>query len=81
MNELKINGVYKHFKGDYYIVLDVAEHTETGEKLVIYRALYDDNKLYARPYDMFLSKVDREKYPDVEQEYRLELQEIKSVKD
>lgn len=81
MNELKINGVYKHFKGDYYIVLDIAEHTETGEKLVIYRALYGDNKLYARPYDMFLSKVDREKYPDVEQEYRLELQEIKSVKD
>ena len=81
MNELKINGVYKHFKGDYYIVLDVAENTETGEKLVIYRALYGDNKLYARPYDMFLSKVDREKYPDVEQEYRLELQEIKSVKD
>lgn len=81
MNELKINGVYKHFKGDYYIVLDVAEHTETGEKLVIYRALYGNNKLYARPYDMFLSKVDREKYPDVEQEYRLELQEIKSVKD
>ena len=81
MKELKINGIYKHFKGDYYIVLDVAEHTETGEKLVIYRALYGDNKLYARPYDMFLSKVDREKYPDVEQEYRLELQEIKSVKD
>lgn len=81
MNELKINGIYKHFKGDYYIVLDVAEHTETGEKLVIYRALYGETKLYARPYDMFLSKVDREKYPDVEQEYRLELQEIKSVKD
>lgn len=81
MNSLKINGVYKHFKGDYYIVLDVAEHTETGEKLVIYRALYGENKLYARPYDMFLSKVDREKYPDVDQEYRLELQEIKSVKD
>lgn len=80
MNELKINGIYKHFKGDYYIVLDVAEHTETGEKLVIYRALYEDAKLYARPYDMFLSKVDKEKYPNVDQEYRLELQEIKSVK-
>ena len=81
MNELKINGIYKHFKGDYYIVLDIAEHTETGEKLVIYRALYGENKLYARPYDMFLSKVDRDKYPDVDQDYILELQEIKSVKD
>ena len=73
------NRVYRHFKGDYYIVVDVAEHSETGEKLVIYRALYGEGKLYARPYEMFMSKVDREKYPNVEQEYRFQLQDIESV--
>jgi len=76
--EVKIKGVYKHFKGDYYIVEDVAIHSETKEKYVIYRALYEDAKLYIRPYNMFLSEVDREKYPKVEQKYRFELQEIKS---
>lgn len=80
MNRLQINGIYRHFKGDYYILIDVAEHTETGEKMVIYRSLYEGAKLYARPYDIFFSEVDREKYPDVEQKYRFELQEIKSVK-
>lgn len=79
MNELKINGIYKHFKGDYYIVEDIAIHSETKEKYVVYRGLYGDNELYIRPYDMFLSPVDREKYPDVEQEYRFQLQDVKSV--
>jgi len=79
MNELKIHGVYKHFKGDYYIVEDVATHSETKEKYVVYRALYGTAELYIRPYDMFLSEVDREKYPNVEQKYRLELQDIESV--
>ena len=76
---LKINGVYKHFKGDYYIVLDTATHSETKEKYVVYRGLYGNNELYIRPYDMFISKVDKEKYPNVKQEYRFELQDIKSV--
>lgn len=72
--ELKVKGVYKHFKGNYYIVEDVAIHSETGEKYVVYRQLYGENNLYIRPYDMFLSKVDKEKYPNIEQEYRFELQ-------
>ena len=78
--EIKIKGIYKHFKGDYYLVEDVALHSETMEKMVVYRKLYDDNGLYVRPYDMFLEKVDKEKYPDVKQEYRFELQDIKSVR-
>ncbi len=78
-NELKIHGIYRHFKGDYYIVEDVATHSETREKYVVYRALYGEPNLYIRPYDMFLSKVDKEKYPNVKQEYRFQLQHIESV--
>ena len=54
MREIKINGIYKHFKGDLYFVEDIAIHSETGEKYVVYRALYGNNDLYIRPYDMFL---------------------------
>ena len=79
MNELKIKGIYKHFKGDYYIVEDLAIHSETKEKYVVYRALYGNNELYIRPYDMFLSEVDKNKYPHVNQKYRFELQNIDSV--
>lgn len=79
--ELRKKGIYKHFKGDYYIVEDVATHSETLEKYVVYRQLYGSGELYIRPMEMFLSKVDKQKYPEVEQEYRFELQEIKSVKE
>lgn len=76
MNELKINGIYKHYKGDLYIVLDIAYNSETLEKMIVYRALYDDNKLWVRPYDMFFDEVGING-----QKYRFELQDIKSVKD
>ena len=75
--KLKIHGIYKHFKGNFYIVEDIGYDSETEEKLVVYRALYGDHKLWCRPYDMFLSEVDHEKYPDVTQKYRFELTDIK----
>lgn len=76
MNELRIHGVYKHFKGNYYLVEDVAFDSETKEEMVVYRRLYGDGSLWVRNKEMFLSLVDKEKYPDVEQKYRFELQKI-----
>lgn len=71
---LKIKGVYKHFKNNYYILEDVATHSETGEKYAVYRQLYGNGELYIRPLDMFLSVVDKNKYPNVKQKFRFELQ-------
>ncbi len=79
--ELVIHGIYKHFKGDYYLVEDVALDSETKEEVVVYRRLYGDGSLWVRKKEMFLSKVDKIKYPNCKQEYRFELQDIKSVAD
>lgn len=84
---IKSGDIVKHFKRSqaiknignpndmvylYEVISTNVNHTETEERLVVYRALYGDKKLYARPYDMFMSEVDRIKYPDVTQKYRFE---------
>ncbi len=73
MREVKIHGIYRHFKGNRYEVEGVAEHSETGEKFVVYRAMYGEGKLYIRPLETFLSLVDKVKYPNATQTYRFEL--------
>ena len=79
--DLKVGDIVKHFKREWvdektseylYKILAFASHTETGEHLVIYQGLYAPFKICARPYAMFMSEVDREKYPDVKQTYRFE---------
>ena len=78
-NPLVIHGIYRHFKGDFYLVEDVAHDSENGEEVVVYRKLYGDGSLWVRPKAMFLSPVDREKYPEATQRWRFELQHVESV--
>lgn len=77
MREIKIGKCYRHFKGKLYRVLDIVYDNESPSdseyrKIVVYEALYGDHLKWARPYDMFVSEVDHQKYPDITQKYRFE---------
>ena len=76
MREVKLYGIYKHYKGDLYMVLDIGYHSETNEKMVVYRGIYNDSKLWIRPYDLFIDEVNKNG-----QKYRFELQDIESKRD
>lgn len=68
-----VGKTYRHFKGKDYKVLLIANDTESDEELVVYESLYGNHKIWVRKYDLFASPVDKEKYPDCNQEYRFEL--------
>ena len=77
MRQIKVGKKYKHFKGNLYEVIAIAYDSESNNdleprKLVVYKALYGDSKVWVRDYEMFASKVDKEKYPDIKQEWRFE---------
>lgn len=81
LQDIEIGQVYRHFKGNYYIVLDIvfdceSENENEPDKIVIYQALHGDKKRWARRYEVFASEVDHEKYPNVKQKWRFEPVEL-----
>ena len=80
MREIVIGGIYRHFKGDYYLVEQIAKDCETTEPVVVYRQLYGKGELWVRSLADFMGEVDHQKYPKASQAYRFELIDIKSVK-
>ena len=81
MREIKIHGIYKHFKGDYYLVEELAKDSETLEDVVIYRKLYEDGTCFVRPLTDFIGEVNHDKYPNVKQKYKFELIESYSKRE
>lgn len=77
--EIIKNRIYKHFKGDYYIVIDTAINNEDAEEYVIYRGLYGNGQLFVRELSDFTAIVDKQKYPNATQEFKFELQDVLSV--
>ena len=71
-NRMQPGDIVRHFKGNEYEILHIARDSETQQEMVVYRALYGEGGVWVRPREMFESKIDREKYPDVKQEYRFE---------
>lgn len=72
MKSVMVGFRYRHFKGEIYLVTDLAVHSESNEIMVVYKNFKDSGQVWVRPLDMFLSKVDTDKYPDVKQAFRFE---------
>lgn len=72
--------IVRHFKGDYYLVMDVATHCETGDRFVVYKALYEENEVYIRPFEDFVGKVDENKYPQFASQFRFTEVTLPSIK-
>lgn len=79
MRKVVTGDIVRHFKGNFYLIIAIAEHTETGEKYVVYKALYGEGKVYIRPYNMFMEAVPKDKVNPTKQKYRFEYVQPKDV--